>query len=121
MDHLVDLPPCKRNGRIYRHVLVVVDRLTKMRHCMPVTSLDTDELTETFVQHIYRLHGAPEPIVSDRGSAFVSAFWRRLSDRLATALHPSSAFNPQTDGQTEIVNAAINKFLRAYVSFTQDY
>jgi hypothetical protein len=50
----------------------------------------------------------------------VSAFWRRLSDRLATALHPSSAFNPQTDGQTEIVNAAINKFLRAYVSFTQD-
>lgn len=120
MDHLVDLPACKRNGKTFRHILVVVDRLTKMRHCIPVTSLDTDELVEAFVEYVYRLHGAPESVVSDRGSAFVSAFWRRLSDRLATALHPSSAFNPQTDGQTEIVNAAINKFLRAYVSFTQD-
>jgi len=60
MDHLVDLPSCKRNGKTFRHILVVVDRLTKMRHCMPVTSLDTDELVETFVQYIYRLHGTPE-------------------------------------------------------------
>lgn len=120
IDHLVDLPPCKRNGKTFRHILAVVDRLTKMRHCIPVTGLDTEELVEAFTTYVYRLHGAPESVVSDRGSAFVSAFWRRLSDRIGTTLHPSSAFHPQTDGQTEIVNAAINKFLRAYVSFTQD-
>ena len=49
MDHLVDLPPCKRNGKTYRHILVVVDRLMKMRHCIPVANLDTDELTEAFI------------------------------------------------------------------------
>ena len=49
MDYLVDLPPCKRNGKTYRHILVVVDRLTKMRHCIPVANLDTDKLTEAFV------------------------------------------------------------------------
>ena len=120
MDHIVDLPPCTRNGKAYRHILVVVDRLTKMRHLIPVTGLETEELVECFLHHVYKLHGAPDSIVSDRGSSFVSAFWQRLSARLKTVLHLSSAFHPQTDGQTEIVNAAVNKYLRAFVAFTQD-
>ena len=120
IDHIVDLPECTRNGKTYRNILVVVDRLTKMRHFIPVTGLDADEVAESFLHYVYKLHGAPDSIVSDRGSAFVSALWQRLSARLKTVLHPSSAFNPETDGQTEIVNAAVNKFLRAFVSFTQN-
>ena len=120
IDHIVDLPECTRNGKTYRHILVVVDRLTKMRHFIPVTGLDTDEVVESFLHHVYKLHGAPDSIVSDRGSAFVSGLWQRLSTRIKTTLHPSSAFHPETDGQTEIVNAGVNKFLRAFVSFTQD-
>jgi hypothetical protein len=120
IDHIVDLPECTRNGKTYRNILVVVDRLTKMRHFIPVTGLDTDEVVDSFLHHVYRLHGAPDSIVSDRGSAFVSGLWQRLSARLKTALHPSSAFHPETDGQTEIANASVNKFLRAFVSFTQD-
>jgi len=120
IDYVVDLPPCRRNGKTYRHILVVVDRLTKMRHFIPVTGLSADELADAFVARIFVLHGAPDDIVSDRGSQFVSDFWRRLSERLKTILHPSSAYNPETDGQTEIVNASLNKYLRAYVNFSQD-
>lgn len=120
IDHVVDLPECKRNGKTYRHILAVVDRLTKMRHLIAVTSLDTDELVEAFLHYVYRLHGAPETIISDRGPSFVSDFWRRFSHRLNVTLRPSSAFHPETDGQTEIINAAMNKYLRGYVGFTQD-
>ena len=91
-----------------------------MRHFIPVTSLDTKELVDVFVHTVYKLHGAPDTIVSDRGSAFISDFWRRLNQRLKVALSPSSAWHPETDGQTEIINAAMNKYLRAFVSFTQD-
>jgi len=120
IDYITALPACQRNGKIYEHILVVVDRLTKMRHLIPVTGLSTEELVEGFVNYIYKLHGAPSTIVSDRGSQFVSDFWRRLSERLKTRLRPSSAWHPETDGQTEIVNAGVNKYLRAFVSFTQD-
>lgn len=120
IDHIVDLPPCERRGKIFYHILVVVDRLTKMRHFIPTTSLDTDELLEFFIKEVYKLHGTPKTIISDRGSAFVSEFWRRLNARLSVDLKHSSAFHPQTDGQTEIVNSALNQYLRAFVNFTQD-
>ena len=120
IDHVVDLPSCKREDKTFRHILVVVDRLTKMRHFIPMATLDTEELVEAFIGTVYKLHGAPDTIISDRGSSFVSDFWRRLSQRLKTTLRPSSAFHPETDGQTEIINASMNKYLRAYVSFTQD-
>ena len=114
------MPACKREGKTFRHILVVVDRLTKMRHFIPVATLDTEELVEAFIEIVYKLHGAPDTIIFDRGSSFVSDFWRRLSQRLKTTLRPSSAFHPETDGQTEIINASMNKYLWAYVSFTQD-
>ena len=120
VDYLVDLPECARHGRIYKHILVVVDRLTKMRHCIPVTGLTTEELVDAFITNVYKLHGTPDSIVSDRGTQFVSDFWRRLSERLKTTLRPSSAWHPETDGQTEIVNATINRYLRGFVSFTQN-
>src|SRR4029077_11395198 len=120
IDYIVELPECVRNGKTYRHILVVVDRLTKMRHFIPVTGVTTEELVDVFHDAVYTLHAAPDNVISDRGSQFVSGFWRRLSERLKTVLRPSSAFHPETDGQTEIVNAAVNKDLHGFVSFTQD-
>ena len=120
MDHVVDLPQCPHGRKAYRHIFVVVDQLTKMRHFIPVTSLDTEELVDVFVHTVYKLHGAPDTIISDRGSMFISDFWHHLNQRLKVALSPSSAWHPKTDGQTEIINVAMNKYLRAFVSFTQD-
>ena len=104
---MIDLPKCKRKGKIYCHIFAIIDRLTKIRHLIAVTSANTDELVEVFLHYIYCLHGACETIISDCGSSFVSDFWRQISHHLKVTLRPSSAFHPETDGQTEIINAAI--------------
>jgi hypothetical protein len=67
---------CERHGAKYKHILVVVCRLTKMRHFIAVTGLSADELATAFIGRVYSLHGCPDNIVSGRGSQFVSEFWR---------------------------------------------
>jgi len=120
IDYITELPPYTRHRQTYEHILVVIERLTKMRHSIPITSLTTHELANVFVNQVYKYHGTPETIVLERGTQFVSNFWRRLYARLQITLHPSSAYHPQTDSQMEIVNASVNKYLRAYTNFTQD-
>jgi hypothetical protein len=120
VDYITPLPECIRDGRTYKHIVVVVCRLTKMRHFIPVTSLSAEELTTAFISRIYALHGTPDNIVSDRGTQFVSEFWRHLSERLGIRLKHSSAFHPETDGQTERVNAGVEQYLRAFMNFHQD-
>lgn len=120
VDYISPLPACKRNGREFKHVVVVVDRLTKMRHFIPTVTMEADELADRFVERVFSFHGLPETIVSDRGTQFVSTFWRALSARLAVTLRPSSAFHPQTNGQTERINAELEQYLRLYVDWAQD-
>jgi hypothetical protein len=120
VDYITPLPPCERRGQTFNHVVVVVDRLTKMRHFIPTVGLDAAELADRFVDRVYSLHGLPTTIVSDRGSQFVSAFWRALSSRLGITLRPSSAFHPQTNGQTERINAELEQYLRLFVDWAQD-
>ena len=120
VDYITPLPTCERHGAKYKHILVVVCRLTKMRHFIAVTGLSADELATAFIGRVYSLHGCPDNIVSDRGTQFVSEFWTHLSERLGIALRPSSAFHPETDGQTERVNAGVEQYLRAFMSFHQD-
>lgn len=120
VDYITPLPPCERSGRTYNHVAVVVDRLTKMRHFLATEGLSVDELVDRFVERVYTLHGLPSTIVSDRGTQFVSTLWRTLSTRLGVALKPSSAFHPQTNGQTERINAELEQYLRLYVDWAQD-
>ena len=120
VDYITPLPACVRHGKEYKHVVVVVDRLTKMRHFISTVTLEADELAERFIEKVYSLHGLPETIVSDRGTQFVSAFWRALSARLAVTLRPSSAFHPQTNGQTERINAELEQYLRLYIDWAQD-
>jgi hypothetical protein len=72
VDYITPLPPCRRKDRVFQHVVVVVDRLTKMRHFIVTEGLGTEELTEWFIERVYSLYSLSETIVSDRGTQFVS-------------------------------------------------
>ena len=91
-----------------------------MRHFIPCASLEADELATHFLRAVYSLHGCPDNIISDRGSQFVSTFWNALSQRLGITLKPSSAYHPQTNGQTENANSFMEQYLRTYTNFIQD-
>ena len=119
-DFVTSLPPCRVGGKIYRHILVVVDRLSKMKRFIPMDSLETTAVVQAFIDFIWRSEGFPISIVSDRGSQFVAHFWQRLNKRLGTKIKLSTAFHPETDGQTENANAFLKQYLRAYVSHNQD-
>ena len=97
-------------------IWVIVDRLKKSAHFVPVkTTYSTDRLAVIYIREIVRLHGVPQSIVSDRGSTFTSKFWRSFQEALGSDLDYSSAFHPQTDGQTERVNQILEDMLRACV------
>lgn len=120
VDFITPLPTCRRAGTDYRHLMVVVDRLTKMRHFIACSTMDAAEVANLFVSRIFCLHGAPDTIVSDRGTNFVSQLWTQISQRLGIKITASTAFHPETDGQTERVNAVLEMYLRNYVTFHQD-
>jgi hypothetical protein len=93
---------------------VIVDRLTKVAHFVPVRTKYTGaKLAELYMTQIVYLHGVPKKIVSDRGSQFTSRFWKKLHECLDTQLNFSSAYHPQTDGQTERTNQVLEDMLKA--------
>ncbi|MEE6526451.1 hypothetical protein FKM82_027115 [Ascaphus truei] len=117
MDFIVDLPKSKGMDTI----LVVVDRFSKQAHFIPLKGLPSaPKLAEVFVKVVFRLHGSPQTIVSDRGSQFVSKFWRAFCKKLNVALHFSSGYHPQTNGQTERTNQSLEQFLHCFISDSQD-
>nr|CAE02835.3 OSJNBa0014F04.1 [Oryza sativa Japonica Group]CAE03534.1 OSJNBa0061C06.22 [Oryza sativa Japonica Group] len=113
MDFITGLP--KTQGG-YDSIWVVVDRLTKVARFIPVkTTYGGSKLAELYFARIVSLHGAPKKIVSDRGSQFTSHFWKKLQEELGTRLNFSTAYHPQTDGQTERLNQILEDMLRACV------
>jgi hypothetical protein len=97
----------------YDSIWVIVDRLTKVAHFIPVkTTYSGPQLAELYMSRIVYLHRVLKKIVSDRGTQFTSRFWERLHEALDTQLHFSSAYHPQTDGQTERVNQILEDMLR---------
>ena len=111
-DLVTDLP----NSYGYTAVAVFVDRLTKMVHFAPCTKeVTAPDYAQLFVDSVFRLHGLPDVIVSDRDPHFTSKFWRSLFDLLGTDLRFSTAFHPQTDGQSERTIQTLENFLRPYV------
>ncbi|KAK8976607.1 hypothetical protein V6N11_057207 [Hibiscus sabdariffa] len=113
MDFVTGLPltPSKKDS-----VWVIVDRLTKSAHFIPVrTNYPVDKLAKLYISEIVRLHGVPLSIISDRDPKFTSRFWQALHDALGTRLNFSTAFHPQTDGQSERVIQILEDMLRGCV------
>ncbi|KAE9066105.1 hypothetical protein PF007_g28602 [Phytophthora fragariae] len=114
MDFIFGLP---RDAEGRTGVLVFVDRFSKMVHLAPVAAeVTADESVELFLDLVFRHHGLPESIVSDRDPRFTSAFWTRLFALLGTRLLMSTAAHPETDGQTERVNRVLEDVLRSYAT-----
>ena len=99
MDFVVGLP---RTQQGHDAIWVIVDRLTKSAHFLPVkVSYSLNKLVEVYIREVVRLHGVPFSIVSDRDPRFTSRFWPSLQHALGTKLRFSTTFHPQTDGQSE--------------------
>jgi hypothetical protein len=96
-------------------VLVMVDRLSKHAHFIPLSHPYTaSSVAKLFVDHIFKLHGLPNSIVSDRDPVFTSHFWKEIFRATSTDLLMSSAYHPQTNGQTEIMNKGLEGYFRSF-------
>ncbi|KAJ9516510.1 hypothetical protein QJQ45_011138 [Haematococcus lacustris] len=114
MDLITQLPSTAAG---HDAIVVFVDKLTKMIHAVPTTTTVTAPiLARIFFDHVFRLHGLPKVIVSDRDPRFTAAFWKELFHLTGTHLNMSTANHPQTDGQTERANRTLEDMLRNFVS-----
>ena len=111
MDLVVGLPKTLKGQNA---IWVIVDRLTKSAHFLAIKVTDSlEKLAKLYIDEIVRLHGIPVSIVSDRDTRFTSKFWKSLQSALGTELTMSTAFHPQTDGQSERTIQTLEDMLRA--------
>ena len=112
MDFIEGLP--RSGGKNY--ILVIVDKFSKFSHFVPLSHpFAAGVVAKTFMQQVYRLHGVPLSIISDRDRIFTSQLWQELFKLANVQLRMSSAYHPQSDGQTERVNQCVEQFLRCFV------
>jgi len=118
MDFITDLPLSDECDQLW----VVVDRFTKMAHFIPLPKegKSASDLARTFTREVWHHHGLPLDIVSDRDSRFTSAVWQEFLTLFGIRPRMSTAFHPQTDGQTERLNQTIEAYLRSFISYKQD-
>ncbi|KAJ9536718.1 hypothetical protein OSB04_un000103 [Centaurea solstitialis] len=113
MDFVTKLPRTKKG---HDSIWVIVDRLTKSAHFLPIKeSFSIDRLAQLYIDEIVMRHGVPISIISDRDSRFTSRFWQSLQTTLGTSVDLSTAYHPQTDGQTERTIQTLEDMLRACV------
>ncbi len=113
LDFVTALPPSQG----HTVVLTVVDRFSKAAHFIPLPKLPSAKETALIVvNHVFRLHGLPMDVISDRGPQFVSRFWREFCRLLGATVSLSSGFHPQSNGQTERANQDLERTLRCVVS-----
>jgi hypothetical protein len=113
MDFITGLPKAQGKDCIF----VVLDKLTKFAHIFSIaTHYNAAHVAYFFFREVFRLHGLPKTIVSNRENKFMSTFWQELFRLVGTTLTPSTNYHPQTNGQIEIVNKWIEGYLMNYVS-----
>jgi hypothetical protein len=113
MDFITKLP---RTNKQHDFIMVVVDKLTKAAHFIPVKLTHKEaNIVDVYMREIARLHGIPKTIVSDRDPKFTSKFWKGLFNGFGTNLNFSTTYHPESYGQIERVNQVIEDMLRMYV------
>jgi hypothetical protein len=113
VDFVGPLPESKNRDGVFNSLAVVIDLLTGMLHLIPTRiNYTARQMAELMFEHIYKLHGLPKSIVSDRDSLFTSVFWKRLHELIGVKLHMSSAYHPESDGGTERANRTVTQMLR---------
>lgn len=117
MDFIEGLPASDGKGKIF----VVVDKLTKYAHFMAIKKTDTNkQIADVFCKNIYKLHGFPKVIVSNRDVRFKGKIWKDFCHQAGISLNMSSAYHPQTDGKTEIINKFLETYLHCFVTDKQN-
>ena len=122
IDFIIDLPVNRDLwGKDCINIMVMVDRLSKMVKCILMDEITAKDAARAFYIHVWKDHGLPNSIISDRKRPFVSHFWEPLTTRLGISADLSIAYHPKTDGQTEIMNSVLEQYLRAYVNYFQNH
>lgn len=117
MDFITKLPVSDKHDMI----MVVVDRLTKYAYMIPTTeTINAEQMANILLRHVIANHGMPSKITSDRDKLFTSKMWQSFADLVGIELRLSTAYHPQTNGQTERVNQTVKQYLRCYVNYQQD-
>lgn len=117
MDFITDLP----HSGGFDSILVVVDRFSKMSHFLPChKAISSEETARLVFKEVFRFHGLPRSIITDRGSQFVAKFWRCLMKLLGIKAQLSSGYHPETDGQSESTNQTLEQYLRCFINYQQD-
>lgn len=93
-------------------IMVIVDRFSEYVHCLALSHPYSTSGVAKLFMNIYKLHGLLASITSDRDQVFLSRFWKELFNSQGVNLHYSSAYHPQTNGQTKVVNKCIEQYLR---------
>ena len=113
MDFIFDLPRTRSGND---GIWTIVDRFSKQAHFIAVRKkITAEQMAKTFLFNIFKYHGMPLSIVSDRDPRMTSLFWRAIFDNMGTSLKFSSSFHPETDGQSEIANSVVLDLLKCYV------
>ena len=118
MDFVIQLLLTKQG---HDAIVVFVDKLTKRAHFQAMhTTMMAPEVAKLFFANVFKNYGLPRAIISDQDAKFTSHFWKALFEQLGTKLAMSTAFHPQTDGQTERLNRTMEEMLRIYAMYKQD-
>jgi len=113
VDFVVDFPASKN----CTNIIVIVDQLFKMRYLITYPDMSVPVIAQLFLNYIWKLHGLPKTIISDRGRQFVSIFWKELTTQLCVKTVLSTAYHLQMDGQTEHINAVMEQYIQIYTSY----
>ena len=117
IDFITNLP---RTSRDNNTIMVVIDHLSKRTHFIPtVDEITAQGVASLFINNVFKHHGLPKVIISDRDPRFTSEFWKELNSLIGINLHFTSGYHPESNGQTERMNRTLHQYLRAFTNEQQ--